>query len=263
MLPLDAMAGERGPTVLPARATQSGVAAPDCSRPTVRKASSSISIAPAIPSGPATSGPRSGIGAKDACAKLVPPSFEPAQWRAARPAGAFRDLGRGDCWSCPANWHRTVAPVDNPNACSSDLPGILGVSPRSICTDSLAAVEEGGAAIGRVQAAISNFVSPVAKRLDKTLSDMTRLAQTPAVFDRLLAGVDLTPTVNLAVIHDALRFADSAGNAVERLARAVLDPAVVCDGTLGRLNRELLALGLRPSRSRATRTERPVLPSAC
>jgi hypothetical protein len=248
VLPLDAMACERGPVVLPARAVKrgrgTGLIKTDCPKGQFIHFDR---FCYSCPAGYIRTG--SGIGASDACAKPVAASFEPAQWRAACPAGAFRDFGRGDCWSCPANWHRTAAPVDSPNACSSDLGGILGASPRGVCSDLLAAVEEGGAEVGRLQAAIGNVLSPVTKRLNASLNDVTQAVRTPAAFDKLLAGVDLAPTVNLVLLDDILRFADSAGNAVDRLARAALDPAVVCDGNLARLDRELLALGLRPNRA--------------
>lgn len=35
------------------------------------------------------------------------------------PAGTFLDIGRGECWSCPANWDRTVHPVTGAKACAS------------------------------------------------------------------------------------------------------------------------------------------------
>jgi hypothetical protein len=71
------------------------------------------------------------------------------------PEGTFLDIGRGDCWSCPDRWYRTVNPVDSKKACTSTVANIFAVDSTAMCTQFLKALRE-GASVDRVDAGTSS-----------------------------------------------------------------------------------------------------------
>jgi len=71
------------------------------------------------------------IGGSTACEQVIP-----AQWAAATrfdglcPAGQFWDIGTGACWSCPAQYNRTVLPVTGSTACERVFPVVRASATR-------------------------------------------------------------------------------------------------------------------------------------
>ena len=90
------------------------------------------------------------------------------------------DIGRGECWSCPANWHRTVNPVNSPNACSSDLGGVFAVDPGAMCAQVVGALSAGQAAGTRLMATIKPLIEPLMKPIDDGVRALSARISTPA-----------------------------------------------------------------------------------
>jgi hypothetical protein len=180
-----------------------------------------------------------------ACTGVTLPEFVAARTTSACPARAFRDIGRGNCWSCNG-WHRTASPVDSPTACTSDVTGILGINASSVCSDALTAIGKGAAASAVLQTTLEALISPVMTPIREGVREIAGQIQTPAGLNNLVkrAGASFRP--HRALIDDVVRMSDQVSKVRDRIGRLMLDPAIMCSGDLTRLNREVTALGLRP-----------------
>ncbi len=191
-----------------------------------------------------------GIRDPGACARIGLPAFADARWTPACPSGAFRDLGRGDCYSCRKGWFRTAAPVDSETGCADSPAGMLGVNPRGLCTDLLTAIDRGGAALERVQTTIETFISPVMKPVHDGVRKLAEQVRTPAGFDQLLEQIRPHMRPYRDAFETVASFSERVWKAREGLDRLMSDPAILCDGDAARVNRELGALGLLPNAPR-------------
>jgi len=69
----------------------------------------------------------SAVTASDACAKSIPVQSLAATKvsTVACQAGEFLDIGRNECWSCPADYNRTLSAVTASDACSRAVPEMV------------------------------------------------------------------------------------------------------------------------------------------
>ncbi len=158
--------------------------------------------------------------------------------------GFFDPINGGSCWSCPANWYRTVAPVNGEKACTNQLGGIFAID---ICTPVITAIREGNKGLMGIESILQKIVSPVLKPLSDVMQKLTPQIKTPAELDKLVdkLGESLRPYAD--VIDEVQRLREQVDKTGGRLQNLLLNPKVICGGNPAEIDRQLTALGLRPN----------------
>jgi hypothetical protein len=161
--------------------------------------------------------------------------------------GFFDPVGGGTCWSCPPRWYRTAAPVNGERACTDELGAILAVDSTFICRQVVTGLAEGQKGASRLMATLDKVLGPALKPVEEGLRSMTDKIQTPAEVDTLVErlGQSLQPYGH--VVEEVQRLSDQLDKAGGRLRDLLLDPKLMCEGTLAERSERLKALGLRPN----------------
>ncbi len=160
------------------------------------------------------------------------------------PKGTFFDLrGGGECWSCPASHpFRTINPVTSNGACARTFGQIFSVDGTVICKQAVAAIRDGGAAIGKFQDSVDKLTAPVTAPIQKMLSGIVPDIRSPKALKGVLAKLPLGDPRFRQVMAELERIADQNP---EKLANAVMNPNVVCSGNARQISDALIAAGLR------------------
>ena len=183
-----------------------------------------------------------------ACARAVKKVFARAtrSRSAGCPAGAFLDIGRGDCWSCPAGWYRTVNPVTGAKACANNARAIFAADTTAICSQIVNALSEGEKGAARFMASVEPLIAPVMKPVDEGLRALSGRIGAPSELERVVHGLarGLRPYRN--VVDEVQRLAKQVKQHARPLKALLLNPRTMCEGTIAERDRQLTALGLRP-----------------
>jgi len=163
------------------------------------------------------------------------------------PTETFLDIGRGDCWSCPANWYRTaLSPVDSARACTNSVTNILAADTTAMCNQAIAAFAEGEKGAARLMSTIGPVIEPVLTPVNAGLSLLSSQIKAPAELDRLIET--LGESLRSDVVDEVQRLSDQMRNTDTRsgLKRLLLNPKVMCQGAFAEVDPELKDLGLSP-----------------
>lgn len=185
-----------------------------------------------------------------ACSKRIPEVLARAAYKSKFlcPSGQFLDpRNGGECWSCPASWHRTTAAVTGPRACTNQVANMLVVDTAAMCTLVVSALREGTTGFQRVmstfQAAIDPVMRPVASFVDSLGSSIKSPVQLDQMMDRMAAG--LRPYGG--IIDEMQSLQNRVNAAGPQLQGFLLDPNMICNATNAQRDQRLIALGLRPN----------------
>lgn len=184
-----------------------------------------------------------------ACARSTAPAFARATQgkKAGCPAGTFLDIGRGDCWSCPANWYRTVNPVTGAKACTSKAGNILAIDSTATCTLVLTALGEGEKGAARFMADVEKVIAPVMHPVNDGMRKLNEQLSAPAELDKLIKKLATGLRLHPEVVAEAQRLSDPMKKNSRQVKSLLLDPKVMCEGIPAERNRRLSGLGLRPN----------------
>lgn len=162
------------------------------------------------------------------------------------PRGSFLDIGRGDCWSCPDNWYRTVNAVTSARACASKVGNIFAGDTGAMCGQVIAALREGEKGAARFFSSIEKVIAPVMGPVNDGMRRMSDQLRTPEL-DRMIDNLAKSLHPHGDVIDELQRLSVQLDKSGGQLQDLLLNPRLVCEGNLAGLDQRLIALGLRPN----------------
>ena len=159
--------------------------------------------------------------------------------------GFFDPINGGSCWRCPApNTLRTVSPVHGDRACTNELAGIVSID---ICTPLLGALREGEKGMDTVNRILQPVLSPVLGPVNKSMQQLMGQLRSPAELDKLLDQFGRLLQPFEPYLDEVTRLHTQLSRSGSGVRNLLLDARVMCNGDLREIDRELTALGLRPS----------------
>lgn len=193
-------------------------------------------------------------GAK-ACIKKTRAKLAAGKYRGKAPKGLLCAKGTfydprkgGECWSCPASHaHRTINPVTNPKACSSNISGVFAADKGAMCRKVIGAARDGEAAYRRLIGPIENVASTVTKPVNDAINKVTRNIKTPTAVDKQIRDVAQKMQKYRPAVERVMQIAKNVGKNPRAVKKIFLNPGLICGGDNRKIDNALIAAGLGPS----------------
>lgn len=162
--------------------------------------------------------------------------------------GQFFDPRKGgQCWSCPAKWHRTTRAVTSPQACTDSLANII-VDGTALCRAAVGSLAKGSQGIQSVKKFADKIVAPIRAPADRVLHALKKQFWSTRGTDEFMRKVGQGFSRHAGSFDQVAPLITQAQRNKHKIAKVLFNPTVMCSGNARKIVSALKAAGLNPKR---------------
>lgn len=151
----------------------------------------------------------------------------------------------GQCFKCPASHKfRTINKLTGAKACTSSFGKVFAADTSGFCRKVVGAISAGNDGVAKIRKQVTKVTAPVTKPIAKLLKKAAPDLKSPKAITDMLRKLNIAKPRYQPVLEELGRVA-ALNQSPANFSKVVLNPELVCSGDSKRVNKALLAAGLR------------------
>lgn len=151
----------------------------------------------------------------------------------------------GQCFKCPAGHKfRTINKLTGPKACTNSFAQVFAADTTGFCRKVVGAIRDGSNGMAKLRKSVGKVIDPAIKPVAKIIDKATPDLKSPKAVTKFLRKLDLANPRNQPVMEELARVV-SLNQSPAKFSKVVLNPDMVCSGNPAKVNKALMAAGLR------------------
>lgn len=151
----------------------------------------------------------------------------------------------GQCFKCPASHKfRTINKLTGAKACTNSFGKVFAADTSGFCRKVVGAIRDGNNGMAKIKKQVTKITAPVTKPIAKLLNKAAPDLKSPKAVSDMLRKLNIAKPRYQPVFEELGRVA-AINQSPAKFSKVVLNPDLVCSGDAKRVNKALLAAGLR------------------